>query len=408
MMNDTVREELQTKITTGVPQQNVRKPEPPTPEPPKIEPAPPRPPILAQPPIRRVQTADLSAPKTSPTLVGFQNKNAPLPEWRLQMQNAVQQRKNGGAPSAATATQFRTEGSAAIKAEPSPPPSASVAQIADERVANAMKRIAESREAFLKPQAGQKKTTRSVPNPVQKPFPFDVVPAKPSMQTATAAAPARIAPPKPRLVASPPLVAEKRDTNKLPPLETVKEPVIARVEALEVTDEPYLPATEFAAAKRISIRAEQVEKEVEADIEIDEEIEDLAPFSMRFGAGLFDLIIGAFGGLLLISPIAFSTEDWFTPAGMLMFAAAWGVVLFLYMTVCLGLFGKTLGMRLFSLELVDAVENEYPTLRQAAVNSAVFMLLLPLAGVGFLPAIFNEENRALHDLLSGTIQVKEF
>jgi uncharacterized RDD family membrane protein YckC len=407
MMNDSVREELQTKITTGVSHQHAPKPEPPKPEPVKIEPAP-RPQIVAQPPIRRVQTADLSAPKTSPTLVGFQNKNAPLPEWRLQMQNAVQQRKNGGAASTATATQFRTQGNAAIKNDPSPPPSETRPQIADERVANAMKRIAESREAFLKPQPGQKKTTRAVPNPVQKPFPFDVVPAKPSMQTAAAAAPARIATPKPRLVA-PPIVAEKRDTNKLPPLETVAEPVIARVEPIEVTAEPYLPATEFAAAKRISIRAEQVERDDDVDIDqVDEEIEDLAPFSMRFGAGLFDLIIGAFGGLLVISPIAFSTENWFTPAGVLTFVAAWGVFLFLYMTVCLGLFGKTPGMRLFSLELVDAVENEYPTLRQAAINSGVFILLLPLAGIGFLPAIFNEENRALHDLLSGTIQVKEF
>ena len=402
MMNDTVREELQSKITTGASPRIVPKPEPPM-----IEQPPLRPRILAQPPVRRIQTADLSAPKTSPTLVGFQSKNAPLPEWRLQMQNAVQQRRNGGAASTATATQFRTQGNAAIKTEPSPPPSATVAQIADERVANAMKRIAESREAFLKPPPGQKKTTRAVPNPVQKPFPFDVVPSKPSMPTATAAAPARIATPKPRLVATPPIVAEKRDTNKLPPLETVAEPVIARVE--KIANGPILPATEFATAKRISIRAEHVATDDEADLyQVDEEIEDLAPFSMRFGAGLFDLIIGAFGGLLLISPIAFSTENWFTPAGILTFVASWGVVLFLYMTTCLGLFGKTLGMRLFSLELVDAVENEYPTLRQAAINSAVFILLLPLAAIGFLPAIFNEENRALHDLLSGTIQVKEF
>jgi uncharacterized RDD family membrane protein YckC len=65
-------------------------------------------------------------------------------------------------------------------------------------------------------------------------------------------------------------------------------------------------------------------------------------------------------------------------------------------------------MRLFSLELVDAIENEYPTLRQAAVNSAIFLLSLGVLGAGFLTAFFNEERRALHDLLSGTILVREF
>ncbi len=65
-------------------------------------------------------------------------------------------------------------------------------------------------------------------------------------------------------------------------------------------------------------------------------------------------------------------------------------------------------MRLFSLELVDAFENEYPTLQQAAINAAVYLITLPLAGAGFLTMFYNEENRALHDLLSGTIQVREF
>jgi uncharacterized RDD family membrane protein YckC len=78
------------------------------------------------------------------------------------------------------------------------------------------------------------------------------------------------------------------------------------------------------------------------------------------------------------------------------------------MTTCLGFFGKTMGMRLFSLELVDAIENEYPTLKQAAANSSVFLLSLAFCGAGFLTAFFNEERRALHDLLSGTILVRDF
>ena len=78
------------------------------------------------------------------------------------------------------------------------------------------------------------------------------------------------------------------------------------------------------------------------------------------------------------------------------------------MTICVGFFGKTMGMRLFSLEIVDALENEYPTLHQAAISSSVYLISLALAGAGFITAFFNEERRAIHDLLSGTIIVREF
>ena len=82
--------------------------------------------------------------------------------------------------------------------------------------------------------------------------------------------------------------------------------------------------------------------------------------------------------------------------------------MFAYLTVCIGVYGRTLGMRLFSLEIIDADENEYPTFHQAAVSSAVYLLSLPLLGAGFVTIFFNEEKRAAHDLLSGTIIVNEF
>ena len=68
--------------------------------------------------MRKV-TAGLSASKTSPTLVDFQNKNAKLPDWRIQLQNAVQQRKGGSGtstPAPVESPVFASHGSAAIKA----------------------------------------------------------------------------------------------------------------------------------------------------------------------------------------------------------------------------------------------------------------------------------------------------
>lgn len=416
MKDDSVREELQTKITQGVPVRReasiavaaaVAEPKPFALRPSMM------PPQATTPTAPKVQTAELVAPKTSPTLVGFQAKSTSLPDWRLQMQNAVQQRKGTSGDLGRT---FPTNGGAALKAEPIRVPE-TIAEIADSRVANALKRIEESRKTFLEPTPA---TTKTLAPKAFPPRPFGVV-SPTGAATATAKSPTLQ---KPRLV-NPPAASPgaKRDTNKLPPL---GEAVFSKVEPVKIQEfetpevrsesamiqtpptKPAASASEFGEIKRIRIKAEGESVVDNENTGYADEIEDLAPFSMRFGAGLFDLIIGTFASMLILSPIAFSRGDWFTVTGGITFAATWAIVMFVYMTVCLGFSGKTMGMRLFSLELVDAVENEYPTLHQAAISSSLFIISLGLAGAGFLTVFFNEENRAAHDLLSGTILVREF
>lgn len=365
------------------------------------------PPVSSQAPVSKGPTAGLAAPKTSPTLVGFQNKNTSIPDWRLQIQNAVQQRKNCSGQPPETTHHFPTNGGAALKAEPVRPP-ADQPRIEDARVANAMRRIEESRKAFLEPEISPKKPLSAKPTPSR---PFGVVAPTSNGPAGVMAAKPPLAE-KPKLVAplpsSPDLVV-RRVTNKLPPLVTP----VATVENVDVpvsASENSVSAhpSEFSEIKRIQIKADDESYAITSETDFEDEIEDLAPFSMRFGAGLFDLIIGLFASLLILSPIAFSRSDWFTASSMLVFAGTTALVMFVYMTVCIGFFGKTMGMRLFSLELVDAVENEYPTMHQAAVNSSLFIISLALGGIGFVTVLFNEERRAVHDLLSGTILVREF
>jgi uncharacterized RDD family membrane protein YckC len=209
-------------------------------------------------------------------------------------------------------------------------------------------------------------------------------------------------------------VAEKRDTNKLPPIDDIQSaPAVEAGQPERVAEQA--PAISSPSGrlepelKRIEIKVDKpVTEPAAAEPEIEDEIDDLAPFSMRFGAGLFDMIISGFASMLLLSPLAFTTADWFTGGSILTVVGTLALVSFVYMSLSLGFYGKTMGMRLFSIELLDAVENEYPTLRLAAVNSAVFLLSLAFAGAGFATVFFNEERRALHDLLSGTILVREF
>jgi uncharacterized RDD family membrane protein YckC len=340
------------------------------------------------------------------------------------LQNAVQQRKGGRVDAVISAasdseTQPVSRGNLALKPEATPQPEVETAQnISDPRVANAMRRIAESRNNFIETPA---KHVRPEP-PVQgvQMRPFGVVsPSNNISATAAATTHAEIkTPQRPKLVTLPTPIVEKRNTNKLPLIEThveeptvIEKPLIKRVERIERVEkiERGQLAIPFPESKRIHITADVAEANDPATPDIDQdEIEDLAPFSMRFGAGLFDFIIGGFAAMLLLSPLAFTSGNWFTATGLLTFVGTWAIVTFVYMAACVGLFGKTMGMRLFQLELVDAVENEYPTLRQASVNSAVFLISIFFAGAGFLTVFFNEERRALHDLVSGTILVREF
>ena len=119
------------------------------------------------------------------------------------------------------------------------------------------------------------------------------------------------------------------------------------------------------------------------------------------------MIIGGFAAGIVLAPFLVSGGEWMTVSGVMTMMGVFGVVMFIYMTIAIGLRGRTAGMRLFGLEVVDAEENEYPSMHQAAVSSAVYLLSIPMLGLGFLPLLFNEERRAAHDLISGTVLVRE-
>ena len=431
MIHDTVREELETKISRTaelassnsgltpkakpiqqpplIVDQPPAKMETPKPleAPVKIEA--PKPMTPAPKPIAaRFDTNDLRTKKTSPTLVEFQTKKATVPEWRLQLQNSVRQkvgpnRREGAQTDAVQTPQAAprsTSGANALKVEyveEEQQPS----QHQNPRVASALKRIEESRRTFSNQPVAEQSLLVGKATPARN-FPFNVVARSNEPQPRPAGQKATVNPsPKPMLVS--PLKIEKKgfDTNKLPPLTKPAAPSRTFIPAAE-------PPTQRNHATQPRVEEIAVEEEsLELEIETDE-IDDLAPLSMRFNAGLFDMIIGVFGSLILLSPFILSGGSWLSLSGFFAVAATVAIVMFLYLTVSLAFFGRTFGMRLFSLELVDVEENAYPTMHQAAVNSAVFLLSLTFAGLGFLPMFFNEERRAAHDILSGTILIREY
>lgn len=381
-------------------------------------------------PEMRVKTSELPVKNTNPTLVGFQNDNASLPDWRLKLQNAVRQRSSGGiaAVDAVSSTDrsqpatyqkhLVTSGANALKVEyvAEAAPAAKVGS--NDKLAAALKRIEQSRQLYTEPAAPQKSAQAA---PATKNYPFNVV--APSVNPPRPAAEKKATVnvlPKPKLVSSLRLGKEVLDTNKLPPIpDSIKisssfdKPFSAHMRDSGPLSEEviHVPKIEEELIEEAPVEILETAVDTPADIVVEtdvNEIEDLAPFAVRFNAGLFDLIIGGFASLTLLSPFVLMGGNWFTWAGFFGFLATSAVVMFIYLTASLGLFGKTLGMRIFSLEVVDIEESQYPTFHQAALSSTIYLLSLAFGGIGFLTIPFNEEKRAIHDLLSGTIVVKEF
>ncbi len=348
---------------------------------------------------------------TSPTLVGFQNPKSNVPDWRLQLQNSIRQRK--AEPTVEQQplipglhTHLVTNGANALKAQYIPEPEQEPARSANPRLENAMKRIEDSRRKF----SNTPEPAEAAPALPAKTYPFNVVESTSGAAAAASAKPATVNTiPRPRLVSRTDVTPRKGlDTNKLPAIAEVAPapvrsapPIVERIDTQAPDLEPIKIET-----PHVAIEAVEVESPVLLEPEI-EEIDDLAPLSTRFTAGLFDVIIAGFGTAILMSPLFVRGGEWLSFSGIIAIAAAFGIVMFTYLTVGIGLRGRTLGMKIFSLEVIDIEANEYPTFHQSAVRAAVFILGLPLLGIGFVPAFFNEERRAAHDLVSGTILVRE-
>ena len=385
--------------------------------------------------VLKTTTAELESKETNPTLIEFHSENATLPEWRLKLQNAVRKRQNIHSKEITPASpkivsqprNLPTNGNAALKIETLEQPEMQIEAVAGDNsvLANALKRINQSRQQFLVDE--QTEVAAEVENQPSKVFNF------PESASTNAPAPKMAMPNQPLIYEKPKLASSLRtnfknyDTSELPPLpeqaqiatsfekRPVKHieldtsldediPSIIEAETVAVAE----TKTEIKTPTKVGFIDDEIFESDETEIEETEEIDDCAPFAMRFNAGLFDFIIGIFTTFLLLAPFMIWGENWFSFSGFITFAVICSIVMFVYLTTAIGFFGRSFGMKLFALEVVDIEGEKYPTFHQSAVSTAIYLLSLPFAGAGFITLLLNDEKRAVHDLVSGTIVVKEY
>lgn len=132
-----------------------------------------------------------------------------------------------------------------------------------------------------------------------------------------------------------------------------------------------------------------------------------APFSLRCGALLIDYLIVAaiiaFSTLLARLFTARVAADSAITVGLVV-AAAFAV---LDMVVLPALTGRTVGKWATGLR-VECRSGERVGFARALLRHTVgYLLSLLTFGLGFLLAALNREGRALHDLIAGTVVVRE-
>ena len=113
---------------------------------------------------------------------------------------------------------------------------------------------------------------------------------------------------------------------------------------------------------------------------------------------------------LLASPLLALTElttlQWQNPRVIGFAVGTLLVVGFSYLTLSVAFTGRTIGMKLFSLRVVDARNGLIPTGRQSAGRSFLFILSLVGAGVTLLYAFIDTEKQTVHDRFTRTVVIR--
>ncbi len=135
--------------------------------------------------------------------------------------------------------------------------------------------------------------------------------------------------------------------------------------------------------------------------------DDPAPFASRLAGGVVDLVVLAFASSPFAAIIELTNGNWADPRVAFSMVGIVLVLMFLYVTASTALAGRTWGMSLVGLRTVDARTGMAPSTGQCVRRAVGFIMSLALAGLGLLCALINAERRALHDLLSGTVVVRE-
>jgi uncharacterized RDD family membrane protein YckC len=131
-----------------------------------------------------------------------------------------------------------------------------------------------------------------------------------------------------------------------------------------------------------------------------------APVFYRMLSAIVDLFIVCLLASPVVALVKLTGLDWQDFRVITFAAGTLLVVGFLYLTINTALTGRTLGMRLFSLRVVDARTGLIPTGTQSAGRALVYMLSLASAGIMLMYTFIDREKHTAHDRFTRTAVIR--
>ena len=180
----------------------------------------------------------------------------------------------------------------------------------------------------------------------------------------------------------------------VPTLEPITETPVARTtRPKRVIDELHCPSLNYLDSISTAVTLETNDRQS-------------APFVRRIFGSIVDLLFIA----LLTAPLFILTGVTSPvlpePRVIAFLAGSFMLIGFLYLTVSTAFTGRTLGMKLSSLRVVDARTGLIPTGSQSAGRSLLFMLSLITADLVMLYAVIDREKHTLHDRFTRTTVIR--
>lgn len=131
-----------------------------------------------------------------------------------------------------------------------------------------------------------------------------------------------------------------------------------------------------------------------------------APVFFRFLSAILDIVVVCLLSSPVVALVKLTDLQW-QDSRTLAFAFGTLIVMgFLYFTITTAFTGRTLGMRPFSLRVVDARTDLIPTGGQSAARALIYMLSLASAGIALFYTLVDSERRAAHDRITRTAVVR--
>ena len=133
---------------------------------------------------------------------------------------------------------------------------------------------------------------------------------------------------------------------------------------------------------------------------------DSAPVFRRLLSALADLVVIGLFSSPFLALTGLTNFKWQNPRVIGFAVLTFLVVGFLYLTISVAFTGRTLGMKLFSLRVIDARTGLIPTGSQSAGRSLVYLLSLVSAGVALIYLFISREKHTVHDRFTRTAVIR--